>query len=98
MILSLFIQFLVLFGTSFSTAQATYLTNHEIKLKAQQLMNSPEQILQLYVEHKVAQVTGTPSALDHLLNSIHVDTLVSHPANHSTRHVLQILTDDQVLF
>lgn len=78
------------------TTHAAYLTNHEIKSKASELMSTPDQLLQLYSEHKAAQAAGMQSALDHLLNSIHVDTLISHPANHSTRHVLQILTDDQV--
>jgi hypothetical protein len=77
---------------------AAYLTNTEIKAKATELLRSPEKIMELYVEYKNSRGSGIPSDLDRLLTSIHVDTLAAHSSNHSTRHVIQILSDDQVSF
>jgi hypothetical protein len=76
---------------------ATFLTNAEIKAKATELLRFPEKIMELYAEHKNARGSGTPSSLERLLTSIHVDSLAAHPSGRSSRHVIQILTDDQVI-
>jgi hypothetical protein len=85
----------LLAAVSVTVSTAAYLTNAEIKLKATELLNSPHQILELYAEHKQTKGSASPSALEYLLSSLHVDSM-TQPTNHSIRHVLQILSDDQV--
>ena len=62
--------------------------------RADALFNSPEELTEMYVNHKVSHANQEKSELDVLLADMH-QYVLDNEDSHAPKNVLTILTDDQ---
>eukprot|EP00602_Paraphysomonas_sp_CaronLab_P011002 CAMPEP_0185020972 /NCGR_PEP_ID=MMETSP1103-20130426/3619_1 /TAXON_ID=36769 /ORGANISM="Paraphysomonas bandaiensis, Strain Caron Lab Isolate" /LENGTH=632 /DNA_ID=CAMNT_0027552207 /DNA_START=125 /DNA_END=2023 /DNA_ORIENTATION=- len=65
-----------------------------IRSTAEELLNHPSKIIQLYFDHKAHRSTQETTALESILESIHTDTVLSATKN-APKHIFTVLSDDQ---